>query len=72
MGGVSRTTEGENKMTKNQVMDIIDTFACSQGFYGRLGRSIREAEARGEDVSPWFEQFKDCTSDLDVILKIES
>lgn len=58
-------------MTKNQVMGIIDTFAASQGFYGRLGRSIREAEARGVDTAPWFEQFKDCTDDLDVILKIE-
>ena len=58
-------------MSKEQVMSVIDTFACSQGFYGRLGRAIREAEARGEDTSKWFAQFKDCKSDLDVILKIE-
>ena len=58
-------------MSKKQVMGIIDTFARSQGFYGRLGRSIREAEANGVNTDEWFAQFKDCKSDLDVILMIE-
>ena len=58
-------------MSKKQVMSLIDTLARSQGFYGRLGRSIREAEANGVDTTEWFEQFADCKDDVDVILKIE-
>ena len=58
-------------MSKKQVMNLIDTLAMSQGFYGRLGRSIREAEANGVDTAVWFEQFADCKDIIDVILKIE-
>ena len=58
-------------MSKKQVMSLIDNLARSQGFYGRLGLSIREAEANGVDTTEWFEQFADCKDDVDVILKIE-
>lgn len=58
-------------MSKKQVMNLIDNLARSQGFYGRLGQSIREAEANGVDTAEWFAQFADCTDDVDVILKIE-
>jgi hypothetical protein len=58
-------------MSKKEVMSVIDSLACSQGFYGRLGRSIREAEECGEDTSAWFAQFKDCRDAVDVVMKIE-
>ena len=58
-------------MSKKQVMNLIDNLARSQGFYGRLRQSIREAEANGVDTTEWFEQFADCKDDVDVILKIE-
>ena len=64
--------DGEKKMSKKQVLDIIDTLARSQGFYGRLGRDIRAAEVRGIDTSDFFAQFADCKDAVDVILKIES
>ena len=58
-------------MSKKQVMNLIDNLARSQGFYGRLGRSIREAEANGVDTTEWFEQFADCKEGIDVIMMIE-
>lgn len=58
-------------MSKERVMGLIDTLARSQGFYGRLGAQIREAESKGVDTSEFFDQFQDCTDDVDVILKIE-
>ena len=58
-------------MGKKQVMEIIKDLAKSQGFYGRLYRNIIIAEENGEDLEPWFAQFKDCKTSLDVVLKIE-
>ena len=58
-------------MSKNQVMSVIDSLARSQGFYGRLGQHIREAEAKGMDTGSFFAQFKDCKDAVDVILILE-
>lgn len=56
---------------RNGVLDLIETLARSQGFYGRLLRDIKEAEASGEDMTNFFMQFKDCKTPVDIILKIE-
>ena len=58
-------------MGKNEVMGVIDTLANTQGFYGRLGDSIREKEANGVDTSAFFAQFANCRDFVDVILTIE-
>lgn len=56
--------------TKEMIMDVFRTLACSQGFYGRLINSIEEA---GEEGQEWLQNLEDqhFTSDLDVILFIE-
>lgn len=41
----------------------------SQGFYGRLLREINACPEHIQD--DFFQQFEDCKSDLDVILKVE-
>ena len=68
----------DNKMTKkdytrlkNGILDLFETLAHSQGFYGRLIRDIKEAEARGVDTTDFFMHFKDCKSPVDIILKLE-
>lgn len=58
-------------MTRNEVMNNIKMLACSQGFYGRMLRDIEEAEANGEDLTEFFEQFNDCKDPVDMILLIE-
>lgn len=56
--------------TKEMIMDVFRTLARSQGFYGRLIRSIEEA---GEEGQEWLQSLEDqhFTSDLDLILFIE-
>ena len=56
---------------KNGVLDVIESLAHCQGFYGRLLRDIRQAEENGIDTTSWFMRFKDCKSRLDIVLKIE-
>lgn len=56
---------------KNGVMDLFETLAHSQGFYGRLIRDIKEAEENGVDTTDFFMHFKDCKSPVDIILKLE-
>lgn len=58
-------------MNKIEVMKVIDSLAMSQGFYGRLGYSIREAEDNGEDTSSFFDKFKNCRDAVDVVTIIE-
>ena len=58
-------------MTKNEVMDVIDSLAQSQGSYGRLATSLREAEANGEDTTSFFDVFECAKSALDVVMIIE-
>ena len=59
-------------MNGEQVLDLIDTLARSQGFYGRLGRSLRENYPdRDELIAKLGEAFADCEDDLDVIMAIE-
>ena len=57
------------KDTKNLVLDTIRMFANSQGFYSRL---LRDIGYNGENIDQeWFEQFADCKTTLDVVLKLE-
>ena len=58
-------------MQKSQVLETFKTLAMSQGFYGRLLRDIEEAESAGEDLTEFYDQFKNCKDPVDVILTIE-
>jgi len=55
---------------KNLVIGTIRSLAYSQGFYGRLYRDVMNADE--DSLNEWLEQFEDCTSELDVIYKLES
>lgn len=56
---------------RDLVFKTCRTFAGSQGFYGRLLRDLEQLEAENEDLSEFWEQFADCRSTLDVVLKVE-
>ena len=68
---MNKINEKEYTRLKNGVLDLFETLAHSQGFYGRLIRDIKEAEASGVDTTDFFMQFKDCKSPVDIILKLE-
>ena len=56
-------------MDKEDVLNVFRELAQSQGFYGRL---LRDIGWNGEYVDESFwEQFKDCSTDLDVVLVME-
>jgi len=54
---------------KNLVIGTIRSLANSQGFYSRLYRYVMDADE--DSLNEWLEQFEDCTSELDVIYKLE-
>lgn len=54
---------------KNLVIGTIRSLANSQGFYSRLYRDVMNADE--DSLNEWLEQFEDCTSELDVIYKLE-
>lgn len=54
---------------KNLVIGTIRSLANSQGFYSRLYRDVMDADE--DSLNEWLEQFEDCTSELDVIYKLE-
>lgn len=56
---------------RDLVFATCRTFAPSQGFYGRLLSDLEALEAENEDLSEFWEQFADCRSMLDVVLKLE-
>ena len=58
-------------MSKNEVMQIIKSLARSQGSYGRLANTIEEREAMGDDLTPFFNRFKNCKDAVDVVMEIE-
>ena len=45
--------------------------ARSQGFYGRLLHNLNAREAMGEDLTPFFAQFKGCKDAVDVVMVVE-
>lgn len=67
----NKMNEKDYTRLKNGILDLFETLAHSQGFYGRLIRDIKEAEARGFDTTDFFMHFKDCKSPVDIILKLE-
>ena len=56
-------------MGKEKVLALFKSLARSQGMYGRL---LEQIGWDGEyAVDGFFEQFADCRSDVDVVLRIE-
>lgn len=58
-------------MPKDKVMGVFEMLANSQGFYGLLLNNLREAEASGTDLTPFFDQFKNCKDAVDVVMVVE-
>ena len=56
-------------MDKQQVKNLILGLSRSQGFYGRLYRALEDATEKQQQE--FYDQFKDCKTELDVILMIE-
>lgn len=56
---------------RDLVFETCRIFAPSQGFYGRLLSRLEELEAENEDLSEFWEQFAECRSTLDVVMKLE-
>lgn len=54
---------------KKQFLQLVKMLAKSQGFYGRLLRDFEELTE--EEQNEFLQQFKDCKTDLDIILKLE-
>lgn len=52
-------------------MGVFGMLARSQGFYGRLLRDLNAREAAGEDLTPFFDQFKNCKDAVDVVMVVE-
>lgn len=67
----NKMNEKDYTRLKNGILDLFEILAHSQGFYGRLIRQIKEAEASGVDTTDFFMHFKDCKSPVDIILKLE-
>lgn len=58
-----------------QILDLIKSLSCSQGFYGRLYRDLMML--RSDDLDAYNEvveelESQNFTSDLDVILYLET
>lgn len=68
---VKQVEEEPSSKNRDLVLRTIRTFACSQGFYSRLLRDIREAEESGEDLTDFYDQFSDCKTTLDVVMALE-
>lgn len=68
---MTNMSEKEYTRLKNGVLDLFETLAHSQGFYGRVLRDIKELEAQGKDLTDFFMQFKDCKSPVDIIMIME-
>ena len=67
----SDTNERKNEMARKEVMGVFGMLARSQGFYGRLLRDLNASEAAGEDLTPFFDQFKGCKDAVDVVMVVE-
>jgi hypothetical protein len=59
-------TEPKKGMTKEQILDAIKSLAMSQGFYGRLLRSINENPAILDELES--QHFSDS---LDMVMYLE-
>lgn len=61
--------EGMN-MTKEQVKAEIRHLANHQSFYGRLLEALNEVSE--EDQNAFYDQFKDCKDEIDLIMQVEA
>lgn len=52
-------------------MGVFGMLARIQGLYGRLLRDLNAREAAGEDLTPFFDQFKGCKDAVDVVMVVE-
>lgn len=55
-------------MTREQVKAEIRQLANHQGFYGRLLETLNEASE--EDQNAFYDQFKDCKDEIDLIMQV--
>lgn len=67
----ANATRKGNEMAKEEVMGVFETLARSQGHYGRLLNALRGAEANGQDLTGYFDQFKGCRNAVDVVMVVE-
>lgn len=56
-------------MDREQVLEIIEDLAHSQGLYGRLLKALFMADE--DDANEWLDQFGDCADVVDVVMRIE-
>ena len=66
-----QVNERKNEMERKEVMGVFEMLARSQGLYGRLLRNLNAREAAGEDLTPFFDQFKGCKDAVDVVMVVE-
>lgn len=59
-------------MDRNAILDSIKTLAKSNGFYGRLLRSIEEADEEDRDEFLSELESKNFTDTIDLILYLEA
>lgn len=57
-------------MTKEQVKAEIRHLANHQSFYGRLLEALNEVSE--EDQNAFYDQFKDCKDEIDLIMQVEA
>lgn len=57
-------------MTREQVKAEIRQLANHQGFYGRLLETLNEASE--EDQNAFYDQFKGCKDEIDLIMQVEA
>ena len=56
-------------MDREQVKNLILGLSRSKGFYGRLYEALEETSEEEREL--FYNQFKDCKNELEVIIKIE-
>ncbi len=56
-------------MDREKVLEIIESLARSQGFYGRLLEALYMADE--DEANDWLDQFGDCADVVDVVMRIE-
>jgi sortase (surface protein transpeptidase) len=65
--------KGEKKLNSNDIMGIICSLASSQGFYGRLFRTLYESKNSDKELyNKFMETFADKYTDtVDFVMALE-
>lgn len=59
-------------MSKTKVINLFKILARSQGYYGRLLEALDELKELDRDAyDDYFKQFKNCKSDVEVVMMVE-